>query len=318
MKKIGILFLLLGVIGISSCDLMVIELDEPTNVVASTSYSLKVELSWDNVDNADGYNIYRAEGDYYSDPETLSYVQVGSTSDNYYEDMEVSSSSTYYYQIEAYSDDDTSPMSTPVMGITVELTVEEAFDALAELTDGTRYTATSATEVPTIIINIIEDNAVSNADIVFLIDNTGSMWDDIDEVKLATSNIMASLPSGTRVGAAVYNDANEDPTGWYDYTDLTSNYPTTTAFIDGISTYGGGDLPESVYDGIYNVVDDMSWSSSSQRFIIVIGDAPPLEGSYTTYSLDDVISKCTSAGISVNLYPILIDPYGYKNGQPNQ
>jgi hypothetical protein len=108
---------------------------------------------------------------------------------------------------------------------------------------------------------------------------------------------------------AVYNDANEDPTGWYSWFDLTTDYTLAISYLNDINVYGGGDFPESVYDGIYLTVDNLSWSSSSKRMILVIGDAPPLDGDLTTYSLKQVIDKCESMSIDVNLYPVLISAF---------
>ncbi len=319
MKKTKFLFLAISLVALFmvSCDKDV-DLSTVENVYTSDDYALKIEISWDAVSDAEGYNIYRADyDDYYDDITDLTYTLIGSTSSTFYEDFDVVSSSYYYYQVEAYSGDSRGSRSEPIMGTTIYLTTSEAFDALADYTDGLTYNALYASEVPTMINEIIANHAVPNTDLVFLIDNTGSMGDDIYQVQQAIASIMASLPSGTRVGAAVYNDLNEDPTGWYDYTNLTSTYSVTSSFINGISVYGGGDYPESVYDGIVNAVGDMSWASSSKRIMIVIGDAPPLEGDLTNYNLGEVINECTSLGVTVNLYPILIGSYK-KSGQENQ
>lgn len=317
MKKTKLLIVFLALSGLffSSCEKEEINLSIPENVYASSIHSLKIIISWDAVSDAGGYNIYRADYDYYTyDPEDLVYSKIGSTTGTTYEDLDVISGTSYYYKIEAYKGDSKGNMSEPILGYTTTLSAEEAFDALADYTDGTRYDASSASEVPSIIIEIINNHAVSNTDLIFLIDNTGSMYDDIYEVQEAISSIMSELPSGTRVGAAVYNDLNEDPTGWYDWTDLTTNYSVTSTFINNISVYGGGDYPESVYDGIYLTADNMSWASSSKRIMIVIGDAPPLEGSLTNYTLAEVVEKCKSIGLTVNLYPILISS-GYKKSE---
>jgi hypothetical protein len=278
----------------------------PENVEASDDFSLKIVLDWDDVEDADGYNIYRADYDGDTEPDDSDYDKVGESEDSEYEDISVVSNSSYYYKIEAYSGKDKSKMSDPVEGVTIEISVEEAFDALADLTDGKRYDAADASEVPDIIIDVINDEAITGTDLVFLIDNTSSMYDDIDQVKAAVTNIISQLPSNTRLAVAVYNDKNEDPTGWYSYVDFSKDYTAATSFINNIDVYGGGDTPESVYDGIVNVINDLNWSSTSKRMMIVIGDAPPLEGDLTDYTLEEVIAKCTAASLTTNLYPILI------------
>jgi len=290
-----------------------VQLTIPTSVTTSDTYALKIVITWGAVEDADGYFIYRTDADpsLSVNPANLSYHLIATVSSVSYEDLDVFSGSYYFYRIVAYRGDETTEMSTPIMGETTMLTADEAFTALADYTNGRRYDATSASQVPGIIMEVIMDNAHSGTDLVFLIDDTYSMWDDIAEVKAAVQDIIDILPSSTRLAAAVYNDANEDPTGWYNYTPFTTSYSTVRTFINDIYVYGGGDTPESVYDGIYQTVDYLNWSSSSKRMMLVIGDAPPLEGPLSTHTLNEVINKCKSMGLIVNLYPILIK--GYKS-----
>lgn len=285
-----------------------LELETPDDIEVSSEFALKIELSWDEVPNAEGYTIYRAVYDPLSgdDPDDLDYDKIDEVEDNEYVDLDVESNSTYYYTIEAFAGDVKSEESDPEEGSTTMITAEEAFDVLAEYTGGERYDAALASDVPDIILDVIAENAKTGTDLVFIIDNTGSMGDDLSAIKAALNEIIALLPSNTKLAAALYNDENSDPTEWYSYVNLTTNHASVKAFIDDIYAYGGGDFPESVYHGIYKTVDNLSWTSSSKRMMIVIGDAPPLEGALTPYSLKDVVEKCNEEKIIVNLYPILI------------
>jgi hypothetical protein len=308
LKAIAILLLF---IGIYSCEQ---SKDEPKpttpeNLAASDEYALKIVVSWDDAENAESFDVYRAVYDFFADPADLSFSLVGNTENTTYEDLSVESSASYYYKIKAVNGSGESEFSDAVVGYTITLTADEAFTALAEYTGGVRYDAGSASEVPDIINTVIDEQASSNTDLVFLIDNTASMSDDISEVKSSLTTIINNLPGGTKLAMAVYNDANEDPTGWYSWFDLTTDYTLAISYLNDITVYGGGDLPESVYDGIYLTVDNLSWSSSSKRMILVIGDAPPLDGDLTTYSLKQVIDKCESMSIDVNLYPVLISAF---------
>ncbi len=279
----------------------------PENLQASTEFALKITLSWNSLDGVDGYNIYRANNNLTGgDPNTLNYVLIGSTSQNTFEDLSVNSNKYYFYRASSYRGSSESDFSSPKEGNTILLSANEAFEFLAEQTQGQKYDAFNASQVPNIIIDVIEEQTTSNTDIVFLIDNTGSMDDDINEIKNAINNIVSTLKPGNRLAMAVYNDANEDPSGWYEWFDLTSDFSQALIFLNSISVYGGGDIPESVYDGIYLTVDNLSWESSSKRMIIVIGDAPPLEGSLTTFDLVDCINICNDNSVVTNLYPILI------------
>ncbi|GAB4422340.1 MAG: hypothetical protein OHK0039_38310 [Bacteroidia bacterium] len=185
--------------------------------------------------------------------------------------------------------------------------LDRYFSELAWLTGGEKYDANSAADVPKMIQKIIDDHAKRNGEIVFLIDKTGSMDDDIEHVRMALTDIIKSLPRKTRLGMASYGDNRSEPASWFYHQDLTDDFDVIQAFLDDIRPGGGGDTPESVYDAIYETVDVMSWTSTGNKLIIVIGDAPPhTEPSRTTYTQEQVIEKCVSAGLTVNLFPILI------------
>jgi hypothetical protein len=146
------------------------------------------------------------------------------------------------------------------------------------------------------------------ADVVFLIDNTGSMEDDIDSVKASVTTILESLPQNTRVGLATYGDNNLDPNGWYSYTDLTDDHDVIKTKVNQIELSGGGpDWLESVYDGLWETMVKMSWFSSTQRLIIVLGDAPPLTDDDTNHSLDDVIEKSEETFPAINVFLVMIE-----------
>ncbi|WP_298550215.1 VWA domain-containing protein [uncultured Algibacter sp.] len=284
-----------------------IELSQPEALTVSSEFALKIELSWDEVKSALGYNIYRADYDFVLEDAIFTLIDKVEGLETY-TDISVNSSSQYYYRIEAFNGNVVSELSVESIGETRVITAEEAFDILAEYTGGSVYDANNASEVPDAIIEIINDNAVANTDLVFLIDNTLSMSDDIAQVKSSINNIIAELPSGVRLGMATYNDANTT-TDWYNSIGLDTDFTNTINFLNSISVFGGGDYPESVYDGLYLTLNQMSWSSTSERIVIVIGDAPPLEGSLTNYSLKDVVDEANRLDIDVNLYPILIDGF---------
>ncbi|UPT68271.1 MAG: T9SS type A sorting domain-containing protein [Sphingobacteriales bacterium JAD_PAG50586_3] len=72
-------------------------------------------------------------------------------------------------------------------------------------------------------------------------------------------------------------------------------------------------MPESVNDAIYKTIEDINWRPDARKMILVIGDAHSLEPPYGDHSLNDVVKKCISSAVHVNLYPVVIsteDIYG--------
>jgi hypothetical protein len=114
-------------------------------------------------------------------------------------------------------------------------------------------------------------------DVVFVIDSTGSMYDEIRTVKEEVTNIIHNINSGyprpnLKVGVVTYRDYADD----YLVRDkqLTSNTYSVINFIRNIEANGGGDYEEAVEIGLSEAINDMNWRSNSERIIILVGDAP--------------------------------------------
>ncbi len=136
--------------------------------------------------------------------------------------------------------------------------------------------------------DIVEISAVTGskkADVVFVIDNTGSMYDEISEVKTNLAsfvNYLAEKGITLRFGIITYNDILSD--GMDSTVVFTSGLSSSTwyttasdtiAALDSIDVYGGGDIPETLIDGLGYLVDDKTynWSSNATRCAIVLTDA---------------------------------------------
>lgn len=113
-------------------------------------------------------------------------------------------------------------------------------------------------------------------DLIFVIDLTGSMGDDIAQVKRTALDILNTIKgsfANFRVGFVGYKD-------WSDGADIFKDMPFTnsfddiTALINGLTTGGGGDEPEAVLEALLRALR-MPWRNGCNKQIILMGDAPP-------------------------------------------
>ncbi len=116
-------------------------------------------------------------------------------------------------------------------------------------------------------------------DVAFILDTTGSMAEEILAVKSTVQKVAASLERGdlqvnVRVGMVAYKDRGDEY--------VTKIYPLTTDLggfqrdVSDITASGGGDMPESVNEGIHAAVSGLSLKSRAvAQFAFLIGDAPP-------------------------------------------
>jgi Mg-chelatase subunit ChlD len=113
-------------------------------------------------------------------------------------------------------------------------------------------------------------------DVVFILDTTGSMSEEIKSVKATLNTVLAKLDTSVqiRVGLVEYKD-KEDTFVTKTYA-LTSDVKSLSASIAQLSAAGGGDTPEDVDSGLAVAVAQMQWNEKAvARLAFLIADAPP-------------------------------------------
>ncbi len=108
-----------------------------------------------------------------------------------------------------------------------------------------------------------------NADIVFVIDNTGSMGSYVTNVKNNLSAFAEGLSEcNVRYGVVVYGDLNVSSASPF----MTSEADVKTELGKIVCT-GGGDTPEQALDGIMRALDYPFRSDGSTKEVILVTDA---------------------------------------------
>ncbi len=179
--------------------------------------------------------------------------------------------------------------------------------SLALATGGKAYQVNDIQKLLPAIIEVLNKNLKDKTDVVFVIDKTGSMSDDIEKVKKHVGLLIHCLSKFNKVKTAVvlYGDLNSDGDNWLTFDSLNSNHRKSLERLKNITVTGGGDWPESANDAVAQVIKKMNWTSGSSRMVLLIGDAPSLEPPLSKYATKDIIAMCKSDGVVANIYPIL-------------
>ena len=141
-------------------------------------------------------------------------------------------------------------------------------------------------------------------DVVFAIDATGSMSDEIAVVKEEVWKIANRLATGKpapdiRFGLVLYKDRNDDFV--VRSTKLTRDLDKIHELITSISVSGGGDTPEHVGQGLHEALK-LNWDRGKDvsRMIYLVGDAVGHTGYDDGHDIDAAVAKAKKAGIKIH------------------
>jgi len=162
-----------------------------------------------------------------------------------------------------------------------------------------------------------EGGGVRQTDIVFLIDNTGSMDDEIAQVRDNVIAFVDSLESSEidfSLGLITYKD---DVTTYFGGT-LTSNASEFQETVGDLSATGGNSTPENGLGALQVGLNSISFRPGSQKVFVLITDAtshtppPPYEDppDPDPPSLNEINQSMNEAGVTT--YAAAIDDPIYK------
>ena len=115
-------------------------------------------------------------------------------------------------------------------------------------------------------------------DLVFMIDATGSMGDEIDKLKSsmrAMAEQIAQLPGQPDIcyGLVAYRDRGD---AFLTRThDFTNDLAAFQALLTKVQAQGGGDTPEALNEALHEVVHGLAWRLDAARLVVMVADAPP-------------------------------------------
>jgi len=152
---------------------------------------------------------------------------------------------------------------------------------------------------------LAEGAAGKRADIVFVIDATGSMQGEIDDVKRNMISIGNELAlrkptPDIRFGAVFYRDRTDEE--MVRAVPLSRDLAAVRAEIQGVQAQGGGDWPEHVGIGLHKALE-MDWSHSQDggvRLLYLVGDAPAQHYG-DGYEVGDAVKMAQSMGVKIHV-----------------
>jgi hypothetical protein len=145
-------------------------------------------------------------------------------------------------------------------------------------------------------------------DVLFLLDATGSMGDEIDQLKTSIDSVAARLSSlesapDIRFGMTLYRDVGDTfVTSTFDF---TGDVETFRSALSNVVADGGGDYPEALDEALGEGLAAPAWRdpASTIQLIFLVADAPPqigrqLQGNGYPDSIVDAVSR------GIKIFPV--------------
>jgi hypothetical protein len=147
--------------------------------------------------------------------------------------------------------------------------------------------------------------ATPHLDVLFLLDATGSMGDEISQIQQTIASIAARIDQleprpELRFGLVAYRDRGDDfVTRQYDF---SPDLATFQQLLRSVRADGGGDEPEALNAGLHAAIEGVSWGQDAVRLVFLVADAPPHLDYAQDYDYVQELRVAVAKGVKI--YPI--------------
>ena len=130
-----------------------------------------------------------------------------------------------------------------------------------------------------ITLNAVAPRERTRLDLVFLVDATGSMADEIDKLKRsmrAMAEQIARLPSRPDLCFALVAYRDRGDAFFVRAHDFSNDLGAFQRQLGALQAAGGGDYPEALNEALHTAVHRLSWrGEGATRLVVLLADAPP-------------------------------------------
>ncbi len=141
-------------------------------------------------------------------------------------------------------------------------------------------------------------------DLMFAVDATGSMSDEIEFLKAELSDVLQRVAEenpdlSIRTSAVFYRDRDHDPAIQVEVSPFSDNSSEILKFISTQKAVGGNSTPEAVDLGLEAALQQ-TWSPRAvSRILFLILDAPPHHNDASNASIQKSIQQAAEQGIKI-------------------
>ena len=190
------------------------------------------------------------------------------------------------------------PMEGPPEGNYMEDTVK-TYTEIAEEGGGRAIYCRGEDDLLNALGDVLDEVESGSLDLVLALDTTASMENDIPWLKRELVPLLKDQTEGYshfRFGMVLYRDYHED------YLTRVRPFQNDLSGVQGVinrtTVFGGRDIPEAVYEALYEGVHAFPWMAEDRK-LILIGDAPPHERPRGRVTKEMVYEDAGTLGVEI-------------------
>lgn len=167
--------------------------------------------------------------------------------------------------------------------------------------DGKRMTHQLQENETEVVLALDTTADVTKLDVMFMIDTTGSMGDELEYLKAEMGDVIRRVASESNVSVRTSVNFYRDKTDEYElrYFDFRSNVDEVVDILAKQRASGGGDYEEAVDTALDYAINQANWDENAVKLVFLVLDAPPHHNMETVTKITDAIRKAAEQGIHI-------------------
>ena len=144
-------------------------------------------------------------------------------------------------------------------------------------------------------------HAPTKLDVMFMIDTTGSMGDELEYLKAEMGDVIRRVASESNVSVRTSVNFYRDKGDEYElrYFDFREDIDEVVKLLANQKASGGGDYEEAVDTALDYAVNQARWDEEAVKLMFLVLDAPPHYTVDTVRTINDAIMKAAEKGIRI-------------------
>jgi hypothetical protein len=167
--------------------------------------------------------------------------------------------------------------------------------------DGKTLTHTLEEGATDVTLALEAENAPLKLDVMFMIDTTGSMGDELEYLKAEMGDVIRRASGEDNISVRTSVNFYRDKGDEYElrYFDFREDVDEAVSLLAKQSAAGGGDYEEAVDTALDFAINQARWDENAVKIMFLVLDAPPHYDAKTVSSINASIQKAAEMGIRI-------------------